>query len=176
MILVQILMTILIILGFGFGTVLAETDSVRVGKPAPDFSLRDQTGEMHTLSDYKGQWVLLYFYPKDDTPGCTVEACTFRDRYEDFKKTSLKIFGISTDDVKSHKAFAEKYGLPFTILADPKAKVTKKYGVKNPILNMAKRHSFLIDPESKIQKIYKNVTPADHPEEILNDLKGLQSE
>lgn len=169
------LLFVLAILGtLGFGSVLADTGSVELGKPAPDFTLLDQDSVEHTLSDYQGQWVLVYFYPKDNTSGCTLEACTFRDNYGDFNKAGVKVFGISTDDVASHKAFAADHNLPFSLLADADAEITKLYGVKMPLLNVAKRHSFLIDPEGKIRKIYEDVTPADHPDEILNDLKAFQ--
>lgn len=161
-------------LGIGLGMALAG-NSLQEGSKAPDFTLADQNGVQHTLSDYLGQWVLVYFYPKDDTPGCTKEACTFRDRYEDFKTAELKVFGISTDGIDSHKEFAEKFRLPFSLLADSSADVTKLYGVKQPLINIAKRHSFLIGPEGNIRKIYEDVTPADHPEEILQDLKALKN-
>ncbi|MBN1780775.1 peroxiredoxin [bacterium] len=155
---------------------LAENATAEKGKTAPDFTLKDQNGQEQALSSYRGQWVLVYFYPKDDTPGCTVEACTFRDLYEDFRNSDLKVFGISTDDVQSHQAFAEKYHLPFSLLADTTGETVKAYGVKQPVVNIAKRESFLIDPEGIIRKIYKKVTPADHPEEILADLKIFRNE
>lgn len=157
-----------------FGTVLAGSKAVEPNKPAPDFTLMDQDSTEHTLSDYRGGWVLVYFYPKDDTPGCTVEACTFRDNYGDFEKAGVKVFGVSTDGVKSHKDFAEKHNLPFTLLADEDAEAAELYGVKMPMLNMAKRHSFLIGPDGNVRKIYEDVTPADHPEEILKDLESFK--
>jgi peroxiredoxin Q/BCP len=153
--------------------VIARDLKPELGKPAPDFMLQDQNGKDHTLSEWQGQWVLLYFYPKDDTPGCTVEACTFRDGFEDFEKIKAKVVGVSMDDVKSHKAFADKHNLPFTLLADPEGKATQLYGVKKPLINMAQRQSFLIDPEGKLIKIYEDVKPADHPAEVLKDLEAL---
>jgi peroxiredoxin Q/BCP len=166
---------IILLLGVvGFGSVIAKSGKVELGKPAPDFTLMDQDSTRHTLSDYQGQWVLVYFYPKDDTPGCTVEACTFRDNYGDFEKAGIRVFGISTDSVESHKKFAENHNLPFSLLADEDAEVASLYGVKMPAVKMARRHSFLIDPDGKIKKIYDNVTPADHPDEILNDFKAFQ--
>jgi peroxiredoxin Q/BCP len=167
--------TAFLLSGLGLGMALAQTSTPETGKPAPDFSLKDQNGVNHTLSDYRGQWVLVYFYPKDDTPGCTAEACTFRDRYKDFRESSIKVLGISTDDVKSHQKFAEKYNLPFSLLADTTGKVIRLYNVKQPVVNMAKRQSFLIDPQGFIKKIYEKVTPSDHPEEILKDLKRFQA-
>jgi peroxiredoxin Q/BCP len=164
----------LLIFGLAVGNIFAGDSPVETGKPAPDFTLEDQNGHEHSLSDFKGQWVLIYFYPKDDTPGCTTEACTFRDRYTDISKSELKVIGISTDNVKSHKAFAVKYDLPFTLLADTSGEVSKLYGTKLPIINTARRQSFLINPEGIVIKIYEKVTPADHPEEILEDLKKLK--
>src|SRR3972149_3031892 len=100
-----------------------------VGSKAPDFTLLDQDGKSHKLSNYRGKWILLYFYPKDDTPGCTKEACSIRDNFPAFKKIKAEIFGVSIDSEKSHKKFAEKYDLPFTLLADPEKKVVEAYGV-----------------------------------------------
>ena len=156
------------------GAVIAGDMKPDVGKPATNFTLKDQDGKDHKLSEWQGQWVLLYFYPKDDTPGCTVEACTFRDGFENFEKIKAKVVGVSMDDVKSHKAFSEKHNLPFTLLADPDGNVTRLYDVKMPVANMAQRKSFLIDPEGKLVKIYENVVPAEHPAEVLKDLETLQ--
>lgn len=153
---------------------------IRINTKAPDFSLPDQDGEVHKLSDYRGKWVLLYFYPKDDTPGCTKEACVMRDAMPNFKKLKTVVLGVSVDIVRSHKKFAEKYGLPFTLLADEDKKVVGKYGVWGKKKFMGKeymgtmRTSFLIDPAGKIKKIYENVDPADHASEVLKDLKILR--
>ena len=149
--------------------------------PAPEFTLPDQDGKMHSLADYRGTWVLLYFYPKDDTPGCTKEACAIRDNFPDFKKLKMAVLGVSTDSVKSHKKFEEKYGLPFTLLADEDKEVVKLYGVwgkKKFAGNEYEgtfRTSFLIDPDGNIAKIYENVKPEKHTEEILTDLKEAQA-
>jgi len=167
---------LLILISSLAGILLAGESALQIDKAAPDFTLKDQNNREQTLSDYRRQWILVYFYPKDDTPGCTAEACAFRDRHEAFQTAELKVFGISIDHLESHRQFAEKYNLPFSILADTTGEVTRIYGVKHPILNMAKRHSFLIDPEGIIRKIYKKVTPADHPEEIISDLKILKAE
>ena len=148
-----------------------------IGQLAPDFTLPDQAGKNHKLSDYKDGWVLVYFYPKDDTPGCTKEACAIRDDIPRFDKLKAKVLGISVDSVKSHKKFAEKYNLPFTLLADDKKDVVKKYGVWQKKKFMGKeymgtvRMSFLINPAGKIAKIYENVKPETHAEEVLNDVK-----
>lgn len=152
---------------------------MEINKTAPDFTLPDQDGKNHTLSDYKGQWVLVYFYPKDDTPGCTTEACTLRDNFPTFKKLKIQVFGISTDSIKSHKKFANKYELPFTLLADEEKKVVGKYDVWR-VKNMygreyfgIVRNSYLINPDGKIAKIYEKVKPATHAEEVLKDIKEL---
>lgn len=141
------------------------------GDKAPAFSAEDQNGREHKLEDYKGKWFLLYFYPKDNTPGCTREACSFRDNIEKFKG-KLTVVGVSGDSVKSHKNFSDKYELPFTILADPEKKILEAYGANNIIF--AKRTSFLINPEGKIVKIYPRVKPDTHVEQILKDLKSLR--
>lgn len=153
-----------------------------VGKTAPAWTLPDQVGEIHSLSDYQGSWVVLYFYPKDDTPGCTKEACLFRDNLPKFKKLKAQIFGVSADSVKKHAKFAEKFELPFTLLADEDKKVVEAYGVWGKKKFMGReylgifRTSFLIDPKGKIAKIYENVKPEVHAEEVLADLKTLGAE
>lgn len=150
-----------------------------LGKIAPDFSLLDQDGKERTLSDYKGSWVLVYFYPKDDTPGCTKEACAIGANFPAFEKLKVKVLGVSVDSVKSHKKFADKYKLPFTLLSDEDKKVVKLYGVWGMKKFMGreymgtKRMSFLIDPKGKIAKIYEKVTPDTHAEEVLEDIKSL---
>lgn len=152
---------------------------LKVNQKAPDFSLPDQDGKQHKLSDYKGQWVLLYFYPKDDTPGCTKEACSMRDNLPRFSKTKAQVFGISVDSVASHKKFVEKYKLNFTLLADEDKKVVEKYGVWQEKSMYGKKYfgtvrdSFLINPEGKIEKIYRKVKPEQHADEVLADLKEL---
>jgi len=153
---------------------------MQINTLVPDFILPDQDGKEHRLSDYKGRWVLVYFYPKDDTPGCTKEACQIRDNFEDFKKSKIKVFGISADSIQSHKKFAEKYNLPFSVLADSDKKVIKLFGVwgKKKFLGKEymgiKRTSFLINPEGKIAKIYENVKPDIHAKEVLDDIKDLE--
>ncbi len=150
------------------------------GKTAPNFSLQDQDEKTHTLKDYQGNWVLIYFYPKDDTPGCTKQACAIRDEFPAFKKLNCVVFGISTDTEKSHKKFEKKFDLPFTLLADTEKKVVNAYGVWAPKKFMGReflgtlRTSFLINPEGKIAKVYEKVKPELHAEEVLADLKTLQ--
>jgi len=142
---------------------------IKVGSQAPDFESPDQNGKMHKLSDYVGKWVLLYFYPKDFTPGCVKEACTLRDNYEELTK-HLVVLGVSKDSVNSHKKFEEKYELPFTLLSDQKKVAIDLYGADGLIF--MKRVSFLIDPEGIVRKIYNNVIPLDHAEEVLKDVKN----
>jgi thioredoxin-dependent peroxiredoxin len=151
----------------------------KAGSAAPDFTLSDQDGAEHALSAYRGRWVLLYFYPKDDTPGCTKEACMLRDALPRFEGLKAAVLGVSVDSVESHKKFAEKYGLPFTLLADPGKKVVNLYGVWGEKSMMGKKYmgtkrtSFLIGPDGVIKKIYENVKPDIHAEEVLADLAAF---
>lgn len=151
---------------------------IKLGQKTPDFSLPDQHGKIHKLSDYECEWVLLYFYPKDDTPGCTKEACDIRDEFPKFQKLNAKVLGVSTDSVASHEKFAKKYKLPFTLLADDNKEVVKLYGIWSKKKFMGRtymgtmRTSFLINPDGKIEKIYEKVEPAVHVKEILEDLKN----
>jgi peroxiredoxin Q/BCP len=148
-----------------------------VGQPAPAFKLQDQEGKWRSLSDYQGKWVALYFYPKDDTPGCTTQACGFRDNIFAFNKEGAVILGISVDDVESHKKFAAKHGLPFTLLADSDKSVAKEYGVlKNyGVIEVARRDTFLIDPRGRIAKHYESVDPDTSSKIVLEDIKALKA-
>ncbi|PJE64427.1 MAG: thioredoxin-dependent thiol peroxidase [Candidatus Ryanbacteria bacterium CG10_big_fil_rev_8_21_14_0_10_43_42] len=154
---------------------------LKEGKKAPAIKLPDQNGNICRLADYKGVWVLVYFYPKDDTPGCTVQACGIRDNYAAFKKAKITVFGISKDPVKKHKKFEEKYNLPFTLLSDEGLTVLKAYDVWGTKKFMGReymgisRTSFLIDPEGNIAKIYENVKPNEHADMILKDVKMLRT-
>ncbi len=143
-----------------------------VGDRAPEFSLCDQSGTVHALGECRGAWALLYFYPKDDTPGCTTEACSVRDNWN-VLKNKLKIFGISADSIASHKKFAEKYHLPFPLLADVGRAVVNAYGVGSPSDGIM-RTSFLIQPDGVVAKVYEKVQPAVHISEVLTDLIQLQ--
>ena len=144
---------------------------------AYDFSLPDQNGKVHRLSDYRGKIVVLYFYPKDDTPGCNVEACSFRDNQEQFSENGIIILGISKDTVVSHKKFAQKHNLRFTIFSDVEKKVIKKYkawGTKKFLgktFDGTLRKTYLIDKEGNIVKVYDKVNPLTHFQEILKDSK-----
>ena len=147
-----------------------------VGDTAPTFKLQDQNGDWHNLGDYKGKYVVLFFYPKDGTPGCTTEACNFRDNIFAFDDLNTQILGISLDDVDSHKEFSEKYSLPYPILADVEKESAVDYGVlgKFMMMTITKRESFIIDPEGLIVKHYKNVDPDKHTDEVIEELKSLQ--
>lgn len=149
---------------------------------APDFSLPDQDGKIHNLVDYKGKWLVLYFYPKDDTPGCTKEACSFRDERSDIEDQGhAVVIGISKDSVSSHKKFADKYHLNFTLLSDIEHSVIESYGSWKPKKFMGKeflsieRDTFLIDPSGNIVKEYRGVDPKTHATQIIADLKSLSS-
>ncbi len=144
---------------------------------APAFELVDQDNKRHQLSDYSGKWLVLYFYPKDDTPGCTKEACNFRDDIYHIRKLNAEVVGVSTDDVDSHVEFTKKYSLPFALLSDKDATIAESYGAawKLGPLSKAKRHSFIISPEGKIAKLYRKVDPKTHSEQIIAALKSLQT-
>lgn len=151
----------------------AHADGPSLGTAAPDFKLQDQNGKWHTLADYRGKWVALYFYPKDQTPGCTTQACDFRDNIFAYREADAVILGVSVDDIESHKAFAEKHGLPFSLLADPTKQTAKRYGVLN-FTGFAKRETFLIDPTGIIVKRYVVSEPKGHSDVVLQDIKELQ--
>jgi thioredoxin-dependent peroxiredoxin len=149
---------------------------LEAGKPAPAFELADQEGQIHTLSDYHGETIVLYFYPKDDTPGCTKEACSFRDAYADFRKAGVEIIGISPDSEKSHKKFVQKYDLPFTLLADPDHAVCEAYGVWGRKKSFGReyegvfRTTFVIGPDGTIKRVFANVKPEEHSQEVLEEV------
>jgi len=153
-----------------------QAGELAVGSMAPKFILPDQESNTHALTEYRGRWVVLYFYPKDDTPGCTTEACNFRDDLPALRALNVQILGISLDDAKSHARFAEKYSLPFPLLADAEGDVTRAYGALWSMgpLRVAKRYTFVIDPEGRIARIYRNVKPANHSRELQQDVKELQ--
>lgn len=172
------LYTVLLLIALiGYRSYAFAGDLLQIGNDAPEFKLKDAKGQMHLLSDYVGQFVVLYFYPKDDTPGCTKEACQFRDDLAQLEKLSAKVIGVSVDDSESHTKFAEKYHLPFPLLADTDGKVAKSYGALNDLIliKIAKRYTFLINPKGKIAKIYTNVDTSKHSQQIIDDLKQLQT-
>jgi len=146
------------------------------GQKAPTFSVNDNNGNLVKLSDFEGKNLVLYFYPKDDTPGCTKEACSFRDSFSEFRNKNIEILGVSRDDEKSHKKFVDKYELSFILLADPEKKVVKKYGVWGEKVFMGKKYTgtarttFIIDKDFKIKKIFQKVSVLGHTQEILSSL------
>ena len=148
-----------------------------VGEQAPEFELPDQTGQLHSLEDYRDQWVVLYFYPKDETPGCTTEACEFRDNIFAFRDLNAQILGVSIDSVDSHRSFAENHSLPFPLLADVTGGTADAYGVKTRMLGMtvAKRQTFIISPGGNIAKHYMSVQPDEHSAQVITDLKQLSA-
>lgn len=147
----------------------------QVGSPAPDFELPDTHGQVQRLADFQGKWLVLYFYPKNDTPGCTKEACHFRDDLVQLEKLGARVVGVSVDDTASHAEFAKKYNLPFPLLADADGKVADRYGalINLGIVKWAKRYTFLIAPDGKIAKTYLSVDTSKHSQEIIDDLKRL---
>ena len=147
---------------------------LKVGDKAPNFALQDQNDMTHNLSDYEGQWIVLYFYPKDDTPGCTTQACDFRDAVKRIIASKAILFGLSLDSVRSHKLFAEKHNLQFSLLADETGEVSELYDSLSSFFKVAKRNTFIVDPEGNIAKIYLSVNPKTHSEMVLNDLNSLQ--
>ena len=155
--------------------VLAAAPSPAEGKKAPDFKLQDQKGDWHTLKQYKGKWVVLYFYPKDETPGCTTQACELRDNIFAFKNANAVILGVSADTVDSHKEFAKNHSLPFDILADPNKEAIKEYGVlwsPKEGVELASRQTFLIGPDGKIVKHWDKVEPKGHSDMVLAEIKA----
>jgi len=146
---------------------------LKEGSTAPAFKTTDAEGNSISLKDFRGQNVVLYFYPKDDTPGCTREACSFRDAFRDFQKAGIKVLGISTDNEASHKKFAKKFDLPFTLLTDPDHSISDKYGTYGQKKFMGRtymgvhRMTFLIDEKGKIKRVFEKVKPDDHAQEVL---------
>lgn len=150
------------------------TPILQVGDTAPELKLKDQNGNLVFLRDFAGKkWVVLYFYPKDDTPGCTKEACSFRDESHRLERFNVQVLGVSVDNRESHQAFARKLKLSFPLLADPDRKVTKTYGAL-AFYRLAKRMTFIIDPEGTIRKVFSQVNPKTHVEEVVTALEELQ--
>jgi len=164
-------------LGFMFWFFSTNKKSLEAGQSAPDFKLADQHGKIHTLADFHGKWLALYFYPKDDTPGCTKQACTFRDGLQDLADLGAEVIGVSVDDTSSHAGFAKKYHLQFPLLADTAAETTARYHslINLGIVKFARRNTFLIDPQGKIARIYLSASAARNSAEVIKDLKHLQA-
>ncbi len=150
-----------IMLGFLWG----KSMPISVGEPAPEFSLSDENGKMHSLSQYRGQKIVVYFYPKDDTPGCTKEACGIRDEFSSFVDNQIVVFGISYDNASSHRKFKKKFDLPFHLLSDEDKSVSKLYGADGTFF--PSRKTYLIDEDGKLLKIYDKVNVLNHAEDIL---------
>ena len=166
---------ILLIAFFSYYKISMASTELKIGDKAPEFNLPDAKGEIVNLASFKGNWVVLYFYPKDDTPGCTKEACSFRDDLHKLEKLGAKVVGISVDGTSSHAKFAEKYHLPFPLLADKDGKVADSYGALTNlfVLKLAKRYTYLINPKGNIAKIYQSVDTSRHSQEIIDDLIKL---
>jgi peroxiredoxin Q/BCP len=174
-------MKILILISFAIAFYLFRVNVMaspilKIGDDAPSFRLPDSQGNQINSNDFKGKWIVLYFYPKDDTPGCTAEACHFRDDFKLLESLGAKVIGISIDDSFSHKKFAEKYNLPFPLLSDASGEVASRYGALNNflVIKLAKRYTYLINPQGKIAKIYLSVDTSKHSQEIIDDLKALK--
>ncbi len=162
----------------GSGSSTARTEgaasaALSVGDPAPDLMLQDQTGRVRTLTEYRGHPVVLYFYPRDATPGCTAEACAFRDAWDRLQATGTVVLGVSTDDVISHQRFHDEHGLPFDLLSDPDHVAADAYGVPVRMGGFAERRSFLIDAEGRIAVLWPNVDPGVHVDEVLAAIAAL---
>lgn len=157
-------------------TLVAAAEPPAIGAPAPAFSLPDQAGKTHTLTDYAGRWLVLYFYPKDGTPGCTTEACNFRDDIARIRRLDAEVVGVSVDSVASHAEFAEEHGLPFPLLADEGGKVAESYGALRDlmVMQLAKRQTYIIDPQGRVAQRYLDVDPKTHAAEVVADLERLQ--
>lgn len=166
------LITVLLLVNF-----MAVADSMQ-GQPAPVFNLKDQNGQSHQLADYKGQWLVLYFYPKDGTSGCTVEANAFKDNYEKLKAMNTEVLGISLDDAESHRKFIAEHDLPFNLLVDSDKVMSRAYGVDGgaAFFSYAKRQTFIVNPEGVIVKHFEAVDPDTHVDEVLKALNTLQTE
>jgi peroxiredoxin Q/BCP len=148
-----------------------------VGTSAPDFHLQDQNGKWHTLDEYAGKWVVLYFYPKDGTPGCTKQVCKYRDEIAKVRAAGAEVLGVSVDDVSSHEKFAKEHNVPFPLLADSDKSTAKAYGVLTSKFGFtfARRDTFVIDPQGKVAKYYQDVDPEKNVEQVLQDLSTLKA-
>lgn len=160
---------------FLFSTTALVAGELAPGQPAPPFEARDQSGQTVRLADFRGkQVVVLYFYPKDDTPGCTAQACSLRDGYAELKAAGAEVLGLSADDEKSHAAFTAKHGLPFRLLVDPGGKIIEAYGVKMPLVGMAKRRTFIIDRQGVIRHIVSDVDTKRHDRQVLGLVRDIR--
>jgi peroxiredoxin Q/BCP len=149
----------------------------KLGEPAPAFELPDQNGRTRSLAEFRDRWLVLYFYPKDDTPGCTEQACTFRDDLHKLEAMGAQVVGVSVDDVVSHLAFSRKYNLPFPLLADASGAVAARYGSIRDwgLVKFARRNTFLIDPQGRIAKVYLSANTSKNSQQVIDDLQALRS-
>jgi peroxiredoxin Q/BCP len=174
----RIAVCVTLCLALVLASVPARAAAPAVGAPAPAFRLQDQNAAWHTLDEYRGRWLVLYFYPKDETPGCTTQACELRDNIFAFRKLDASIVGISVDDVASHKEFAARHSLPFTILADSSKQTARDYGVLvrfMGVMELAERDTFIIDPQGRIAAHWAKVEPKGHSQRVLKELVALQA-
>lgn len=153
-------------------------ETPKAGDPAPGFSLPDQNGRTRTLADFRDKWLVLYFYPRDDTPGCTRQACIFRDDWQRLVTMGAEVVGVSVDDAASHLAFAKKFSLPFSLLADTKGDAAARYGSIRDLglIKFARRNTFLIDPEGRIARVYRSANTAKNSQEVIEDLQKLRKQ
>ena len=154
----------------------ANRDLPKAGDAAPAFALPDQNGKTRSLAEFRDKWLVLYFYPKDDTPGCTEQACTFRDDLHKLEALGAQVVGVSVDDVTSHLAFASKYSLPFPLLADASGAVAARYGSIRDLrlFKFARRNTFLIDPQGRIAKVYLSANTSKNSQQVIDDLQKLK--
>ena len=171
-----IIAVVAVIILFWYRRTNAPIQVLEVGQSAPDFSLPDQAGKIHTLADYSGKWLALYFYPKDDTPGCTKQACAFRDDLDNIVALDAAVVGVSVDDTDSHASFANKFNLRFPLLADNTGETTRHYHslINLGVVKAAKRNTFLIDPQGKIARIYFSANPSRNATDVIHDLNELR--
>lgn len=167
----------IIAVGFMFWFFSTPPKVLKPGQPAPEFKLMDQFGKIHTLADFQGKWLALYFYPKDDTPGCTKQACAFRDSLQQLTELGAEVIGVSVDDANSHAEFAQKFHLQFPLLADTTAETAARYYslINLGIIKFARRNTFLIDPHGKIARMYLSASAAHNSSAVIADLKQLQA-
>jgi peroxiredoxin Q/BCP len=163
---------------FLWRSVALAAEAPRAGDPAPSFSLPDQGGKTRSLADFRNKWLVLYFYPKDDTPGCTEQACTFRDDWHKLAAMGAEVVGVSVDDVTSHIAFAKKFSLPFPLLADTSGEVAARYGSIYGIgpVKFAQRNTFLIDPQGRVAKVYLSADTSRNSQQVIDDLQKLRKQ
>jgi peroxiredoxin Q/BCP len=171
---IAVVVVALVAVGFGISSLRAGDKAPAVGTAAPDFTLNSQENKSVSLHDFKGKWVVLYFYPKDFTSGCTVEAHNFQRDLAQYEQKNAVIVGVSVQDEDSHQKFCTKEGLSFKLLADTKQEVSAQYDSMMPVVKLSARHTFLIDPQGKVEKVWLDVKPAQHSEEVLAALTQLQ--